>query len=283
MSQAAPVTVSVEAAPRGAAQFPARPSVPRRVARALGRVVSLVLWALVVALFALVVAGLVSKAVMGSGQPVVFGWSCASVLTGSMEPQIEPGDLVVSREQESYAVGDVVTYLTETGSSVTHRVVAVSDEGLLTTRGDANNVDDSQPVEPANVVGAVVLVLPGVGLVLNWLATPTGAGAVALLVVALFLLCWAVSGGKGKHDADPAEKPAGRAAAAEACAAVGSAFATAACGAVDPAPAAVAADPEPAPAHAAGRVFVEEAGYVPAHRAATASDEREEVSACCSD
>jgi signal peptidase len=259
VSQAALNTLNVDAASRrgafgvnGAAEPPARPSVPRRIARALGRVVSLVLWALVVALFALVVAGLVSKAVMGSGQPVVFGWSCASVLTGSMEPQIEPGDLVVSHGQDAYAVGDVVTYLTETGSSVTHRVVAVSDEGLLTTRGDANNVDDSQPVDPANVVGAVVLVLPGVGSVLNWLATPTGAGAVALLVVALFLLCWAISGGKGKHDAEPAENPA------------------------DPTPAAAAPMPTAA---AVGQAPAAAAGYVPAHRAEPASDGRE-VPAC---
>jgi signal peptidase I len=141
---------------------------------------------------------------MGSGQPVVFGWSCASVLTGSMEPGISPGDLVVSRAQGSYSEGDVVTYLTETGSSVTHRVVAVSDEGLLTTRGDANNADDSLQVDPANVVGAVVLVVPGAGTALGWLATPAGAASAAALVAALLFLWWAVaSGGRGKEAPAP--------------------------------------------------------------------------------
>jgi hypothetical protein len=96
----------------------------------------------------------------------------------------------------------VVTYLTETGSSVTHRVVAVSEEGLLTTRGDANNADDSLPVDPANVVGAVVLVVPGAGTALGWLATPAGAASAAALVAALLFLWWAVaSGGKGKAPA----------------------------------------------------------------------------------
>jgi signal peptidase len=145
---------------------------------------------------------------MGSGQPVVFGWSCASVLTGSMEPGISPGDLVVSRAQGSYSEGDVVTYLTETGSSVTHRVVAVSDEGLLTTRGDANNADDSLQVDPANVVGAVVLVVPGAGTALGWLATPAGAASAAALVAALLFLWWAVaSGGKRGVAAAPGEGP----------------------------------------------------------------------------
>jgi signal peptidase len=194
VSAAAP-TAAVPGVPAPAA----RPSLPRRLLRGLGRLASLALWAAFAALLALVAAGLVSKAVMGSGQPVVFGWSCASVLTGSMEPGISPGDLVVSRALGSYSEGDVVTYLTETGSSVTHRVVAVSDEGLLTTRGDANNADDSLPVDPANVVGAVVLVVPGAGTALGWLATPAGAASAAALVAALLFLWWAVtSGGRGK-------------------------------------------------------------------------------------
>ena len=74
--------------------------------------------------------------------PSVFGYSAMSVLTGSMRPYLEPGDMIIDKaiDADEVKVGDVLTY--RLGSSiVTHRgteIIAKDGNLLFETRGDAN-------------------------------------------------------------------------------------------------------------------------------------------------
>lgn len=86
---------------------------------------------------------------------VAFGsltgtWGLVPVLTGSMRPGIQPGDLVVVVPEPTSAVraGQVLDFHPpgEGGASVTHRVVSVSRSRrgtFIRTKGDANNVADA--------------------------------------------------------------------------------------------------------------------------------------------
>ena len=116
--------------------------------------------------------------------PTVFGYSSAVVLTGSMSGTIEPNDLIVTHKQNEYQVGDIVTYQTG-GTPVTHRIVAVHDNGYL-TKGDANNTDDGADIQKEYVVGKVVLIIPKIGAVGSFIKTPLGMlilmGALALII-----------------------------------------------------------------------------------------------------
>lgn len=99
-----------------------------------------------------------------------------TVLTGSMAPTIPPGSLVVVRPApfEDLEMGDVVTYQLRSGEAtvVTHRVVGVGTRGdgetVLTTRGDANDAPDLDPVSEVQVRGAVAYHLPYLGYVNLW-------------------------------------------------------------------------------------------------------------------
>lgn len=112
--------------------------------------------------------------------PAVAGATSYAVLSGSMRPAIEPGDLVVVRPvgAEEVGVGSVITYQRESGrgATVTHRVVAVettgSGERLFTTRGDDNDVADPEPVRPVQVRGELWYAVPEVGR-LATVASPT--------------------------------------------------------------------------------------------------------------
>ena len=104
--------------------------------------------------------------------PTFFGFSSSVVLTGSMSPDIEPNDVVISRKQNSYTVGDIITFESE-GSSVTHRIVAADEEGYH-TKGDANNTADSQPIKKTAVTGKVICVIPKAGAVIGFIRTPLG-------------------------------------------------------------------------------------------------------------
>ncbi len=114
----------------------------------------------------------------------IFGYTHSIVLSGSMEPAFSAGDLLIFREEQSYAPGDVVIFQTPDGALVTHRILR-EEEGGYVTMGDANNTEDGlQPY--ASIRGRMVAILPSVGHALLFLRTPYGiifliAAGVALL------------------------------------------------------------------------------------------------------
>lgn len=115
--------------------------------------------------------------------PKFLGFSQATVLSGSMEPVFSAGDMLIFRERERYEVGDIVIFR-RGADLVTHRIVAEADGGLI-TRGDANNTEDPDLLDPSLIEGSLVRVLPGAGRVLGFLRTPLGL----LLLVLAALVC----------------------------------------------------------------------------------------------
>lgn len=119
--------------------------------------------------------------------PRVLGGAALTVLTGSMEPTYSPGDMVVAVPQDSYEVGDVVTFqpVSDDPTLVTHRVVGVrlGTDTRYVTRGDANGADD-EPIQAGQVMGRVVYHVPYVGHV----ATAAGSHRGLLLTTVACLL-----------------------------------------------------------------------------------------------
>lgn len=119
----------------------------------------------------------------GDAVPMPFGYGMSVVLSGSMEPTLSVGDLLVVRAQRSYEVGDMVVY--QSGRTpVVHRIVSAEDD-TFTTRGDANNTNDA-PIPATAVKGRVILTIPKVGSLLWTLKSP--AAMIAMLAVAILLV-----------------------------------------------------------------------------------------------
>ncbi|MGI6685024.1 MAG: signal peptidase I [Bacillota bacterium] len=122
----------------------------------------------------------INKAVTHNPVPKVFGFAPLIVLSGSMEPAIYPGDVVVIRAQgaEKYKIGDIATYLD--GQIVfTHRIVG-EENGMFILKGDSNNtVDDT--VKPEQFEGKVLLTIPKIGVAIVFLKRPAGMAALVLL------------------------------------------------------------------------------------------------------
>ena len=150
------------------------------------RVLSAVITAVLALLLAANVYVIAARAVTGEPQPTVLGFSAAVVVTGSMSPAIEPGDLVVCRRSADYAVGDVITF--HSGASlVTHRIVGSTPDSYI-TQGDANNVADADPVPNGAIVGKVVFTVPKLGIFIEKLRTPLGMTVLVLIGFALIEL-----------------------------------------------------------------------------------------------
>ncbi|GAB3300488.1 hypothetical protein GCM10027298_14480 [Epidermidibacterium keratini] len=104
--------------------------------------------------------------------PLALGWTVTTVVTGSMEPAISTGDLVVSRPiaGDKVVPGQValVTDPDRADRLRLHRMVRTDDAGALILKGDANPNEDSSPVAPDAVQGVGVLRVPWIGLPITW-------------------------------------------------------------------------------------------------------------------
>jgi signal peptidase I len=153
------------------------PTIPRQIARGLG-------WS------ALAVALALALAV---ALPLAFGDRTHTVLTGSMEPTISAGDVVIDERisPTSARVGDIVTFRDPEDQSrlITHRVRSIRRAGShlwFVTRGDANNTTERWRIAADGELGRVAYTVPWVGHVAVFSHTPLGL--VLLLAVPLTLL-----------------------------------------------------------------------------------------------
>ena len=101
---------------------------------------------ILVLLLILVILTLVSK--FGKSNSIL-GFTPLKVLSGSMEPAIKTGDLIVVKAipDSNIEEGDIITFKTNPDTFVTHRVVEVFDQDgniSFKTKGDANNVEDKE-------------------------------------------------------------------------------------------------------------------------------------------
>ncbi len=131
--------------------------------------------------FAVALCLYVTVQVLSHGYVNLGGFMMFRVVTGSMEPTIPVGALLLTRETdiESIVMDDIVCFRTQEtaiwGKIVTHRVVGIFEQNggiLLETKGDANLVADGYFVNAGNFVGKVV-----------W---HTGDGSVLANILSLF-------------------------------------------------------------------------------------------------
>jgi len=101
----------------------------------------------------------------GGGAPVrVMGFSAMRVLTGSMGEVLPQGSLIITQavDAEDLQVGDDITYMASEETTVTHRIVGITEdymetgERAFTTQGTENASPDGAPVPAQNVVGKVI-------------------------------------------------------------------------------------------------------------------------------
>lgn len=109
-------------------------------------------------------AAMLITALSYSVLPLLWGWEPMVITSGSMEPGLRPGDVVIGipKTETSYQQGEVVTFKRD-GQKVTHRIYAVNSDKTLITKGDANPTIDSDIISPENVLYKGALVVPAVG------------------------------------------------------------------------------------------------------------------------
>ena len=122
--------------------------------------------------------------------PRVLGYQTYHVVSGSMEPEIPVGSLVLAKAKEpaDIIVGDIIVFR-RAGSVVTHRVVEkkMEDEQFI-TKGDANEINDLQPVSFRELLGTVRHHYAYLGTLFGFFSTLFGkALLIGIIVIGVLL------------------------------------------------------------------------------------------------
>jgi signal peptidase I len=127
--------------------------------------------------------------ILGQSLATLNGYAVLEVVSGSMEPTIHVGDLIIIDTKESeIKENDIVTFTDIDGSFVTHRVISIKDDQMV-TRGDNNNSND--PVSSLDtVVGKYLFKLSGLGILLSSLKNPF---VMFMIFVVGLLICYYLS------------------------------------------------------------------------------------------
>lgn len=139
---------------------------------------NLIYW---LATFALVV---IASSTTFSVLKIPAGLKMLVVQSGSMEPIIKTGSVVLTKKQDTYSIGDIITFVQGGKDSTTHRVVkteVVSGKELFHTKGDANQAEDREAISTENVLGKTIFAIPYLGYAVAF--TKTQKGFVFLIVV----------------------------------------------------------------------------------------------------
>jgi signal peptidase len=140
-----------------------------------------------------VLTGIAAALALAFVASTVLGFQHFTVMSGSMEPTISPGDVVVDKRIRPVTarIGDIVTFRDpkSTERLITHRITAmrVADGTVFfTTKGDANNDVQKWTAPASGSVGRVELAVPKAGYLLFWIGRPWGR--ITLIVLPLLLL-----------------------------------------------------------------------------------------------
>jgi len=87
----------------------------------------------------------------------------------SMVPEIEPGDMVMIKKQSSYEKGDVISFISPDNYITTHRIIEIEGNNYV-TKGDSNKFIDSKDVNIKDIYGKVILIVPNVGPIINFVS-----------------------------------------------------------------------------------------------------------------
>ena len=168
-----------------------KPSLMHNILTVFGTVMCVILVPILIINLILIVKSFINKEEV----PSVGGVFPLIVLTDSMYPEIESGDLIINAtlEPEEVKVGDVISFFDPAGNGttiVTHRVINIYSENgeiYFNTKGDYNNTEDKLPVPGEDLVGIYKTRIPGAGNVAMFMQTTTGLIVCVVLPIVLLV------------------------------------------------------------------------------------------------
>jgi len=125
--------------------------------------------------------------------PITGNYKLMIVQSGSMEPAIKLGSVVIVKPANDYKIGDVISFgaVTKTKAPTTHRISDIKVEnGKISyiTKGDANDNPDQREVLKNEVMGKVLFDVPFIGYAVDFAKRPLGFSLIIIVPAALIII-----------------------------------------------------------------------------------------------
>ena len=140
---------------------------------------------------ALALIALMSLYIITSNVSVFSGYKSFLVQSGSMEPAIMTGDIIIIHPENSYFKTNTITFHGSEGRIVTHRIVEINEKNgksYFSTKGDANRSEDEDLITQDQIIGKVSLVIPKLGYLVAFSKSLPGLIILVIFPAVLFIL-----------------------------------------------------------------------------------------------
>jgi len=122
---------------------------------------------------------LIALLLVVSAFPITGNIKVLTVLSGSMQPAIKTGSVILVKPASDYKIGDIITFgpMSKTKPPTTHRIAdikVVNGQPVYITKGDANNAPDTREIQKKDVIGKVLFDAPYVGFAVDVAKKPFG-------------------------------------------------------------------------------------------------------------
>lgn len=158
-------------------------------------ILNVIIWIIIILAASVTLITLTSRE---KGVSTIFGYVPLNIQTGSMEPTIMTGDLIITKAYDGTTVlkeGDVIAFFSvEENIKIikTHRITSVSSTNGMVyyyTKGDNNTAEDASQVAPGDIISTYDGTrIPGLGSVLTFLKTKVGFFVCIILPLAAFFI-----------------------------------------------------------------------------------------------
>ena len=158
----------------------------RKKAQAFKKNVAIIAYSLIIILLVYNISLMVQAVVNPTKTPSFFGIKTYTIVSGSMEPDIHVGDIVITKDADKDELheGNIISFR-QGQTVITHRIIKVTEtEGgqIYTTKGDYNNVEDKTEINLEMIEGKVVGRIPFLGKISKMLQ-----GKIAIIVILLMV------------------------------------------------------------------------------------------------
>lgn len=158
----------------------------KKKAEIVKRAISIIAYILLIPLLIYNISLMAQAIANPNKTPSFLGIKTYTIVSGSMEPEIQIGDIVIVKEVEEDKLqeGDIISFR-QGQSVVTHRIIGIienENEKTYKTKGDNNNIEDRQEIGFALIEGKLIGKIPFLGKIAQMLQ-----GKITVIVIALMV------------------------------------------------------------------------------------------------
>ena len=141
------------------------------------KIIKSIIYPIIILIFICNIVLIMQKLTRQEEVPNFLGYKVFAIVSGSMEPTLQIGDLVIIKvtDQEKIKEKDIITFM-EDGYNVTHRIVNIvqkDDKYYYQTKGDNNTANDKNLVSYEDIEGVYVFKIPKIGNIVKYTQNTT--------------------------------------------------------------------------------------------------------------